>query len=491
MKEKNEKIKYYDSFATTRDSWRQKNNYYHHKIQSLVRFLIPENCNVLDVGCGTGDLLASIKPVRGVGIDFSEKMIVEAQKKYNNGLHSHLNFQVSDIEMLGMDETFNYILMSDVVGDLNDVWQAFRNVRNVTDEKSRVVITYYNTLWEPILTIGEKLGLKMPQPVQNWLSPGDIKNLLDLNGFEVIREGQELILPKNIFFISFLINSFFSHFPIIKKLGLTNYIVAKKIKQPLASQKNISVTVLIPCRNEKGNIRTAIERMPEIGSHTEILFVDGNSNDGTVEEIEKIISEYKDKDIKLIHQISPDSDVGGNHGLMLSLGKGDAVRKGFDAAEGDVLIILDADLTVPPEELPRFYDAIIEGKGDLINGTRLVYPMEKEAMRFLNILGNKFFSMLFSWILGQRIKDTLCGTKVITKENYKKIAENRWFFGDFDPFGDFDLLFGAAKQNLKIIELPVHYKERQYGEIKIERFKHGLILLKMSFFALFKLKFRF
>ena len=227
-----------------------------------------------------------------------------------------------------------------------------------------------------------------------------------------------------------------------------------------------------------------------------MLFVDGNSTDGTIEEIEKMIEKYKDKkDIKLIHQIPKDvkekelkDDLETPPDKMLKLGKGDAVRKGFDAAQGDILMILDSDLTVPPEDLPKFYDAIAEGKGEFINGTRLVYQMDKEAMRTLNILGNKFFSLLFTWLLGERIKDTLCGTKVLLKKNYETIKEGRAYFGDFDPFGDFDLLFGAAKQNLKIIEVPIRYRRRTYGEIKIERFKHGLILLKMSAIAFKKLK---
>jgi len=490
MKLKKEKIAHYNSLAAKRDEWRRKNDYYHQKILSLLAFLIPENASVLDIGCGTGSLLAALKPRKGVGVDFAEEMIKEAKTKYNPVEYPELNFQEGDVEELKIDDVFEYIVISDVVGDLNDVWKAFRKIRTVSDENSRIVINYYNAMWEPILTIAEKLGLKMPQPHQNWLAAGDIKNLLDLNGFEVIKEGQGLLFPKSIPLISNFLNSVFANLPFIQNFGLTNYIVARKVSQPIAVEQHLSVTVLIPCRNERGNIRSAIERVPDMGKHTEILFVDGNSNDRTVEEIEKVIEEYSDKDIKLLHQIPPGSNMGSDNGLMLSLGKGDAVRKGFDAAQGDILMILDADLTVPPEELPRFYDALVEGKGDLINGTRLVYPMEKEAMRFLNILGNKFFSLFFSWILGQRIKDTLCGTKVLTKVSYQKIAKNRAFFGDFDPFGDFDLLFGAAKQNLKIIELPVHYKERTYGEIKIERFKHGLILLKMSLFALLKLKFR-
>ncbi|MBM3395148.1 MAG: glycosyltransferase family 2 protein, partial [Betaproteobacteria bacterium] len=235
-----------------------------------------------------------------------------------------------------------------------------------------------------------------------------------------------------------------------------------------------SVTVVIPCRNEQGNIEAAIRRLPAFGSSQEVLFVEGNSTDGTREEIERVIRAYPGRTIRLLAQPGK--------------GKGDAVRTGFAQATGDVLMILDADLTMPPEDLPKFYRALIGGKGEFINGCRLVYPMEQQAMRMLNLLGNKFFSLAFSWLLNQRIKDTLCGTKVLSREDYRRIADNRAYFGDFDPFGDFDLLFGASKLNLKIVEVPIRYRARSYGETNIRRFAHGWLLLKMTVYAFFKLK---
>jgi glycosyltransferase involved in cell wall biosynthesis len=171
------------------------------------------------------------------------------------------------------------------------------------------------------------------------------------------------------------------------------------------------------------------------------------------------------------------------------VGKGDAVRRGFAIASGDMLMILDADMTVPPEDLPRFYEVLRSAKGDFANGVRLVYPMEDQAMRYLNMVGNKFFSLAFSWLLGQPIKDTLCGTKVLWKVDYDLIVANRSYLGDFDPFGDFDLLFGAAKLNHKIVDLPIRYRERKYGTTNIQRWKHGWLLLRMVLFAARRIKF--
>ena len=493
MKTKSEKIEHFNKIAPYRDYWRRKNSYYYRELEKLLTFLVPEGSNVIEVGCGTGDTLASLKPSRGRGIDFSSEMIRLSREK-----HPSLRFEVDDLEDLKIREAFDYIICSDLVGELTDIWKAFREMRKLCHRNSRIIITYYNYLWEPLVRTGEMLGLKIPQDYQNWLSLEDIGNLLYLNGFEVIKKGHKVLMPKNIPIITALSNRVLANLPFLKELSLVEYVVARPLKgfRKLAGESEYSVSVIVPCRNEYGNIEGAVERIPQMGKHTEIIFVDGNSTDGTVEKIEEMIEKYKGvKDIKLIHQIPGkimngeyEKDLGQLQNKMLKLGKGDAVRKGFDAATGEILMILDADLTVPPEDLPKFYNAIAEGKGDIANGTRLVYQMEKDAMRLLNILGNKIFALIFTWLLDQTIKDTLCGTKVLTKENYLKIVKNRSFFGDFDPFGDFDLLFGAAKQNLKIVEIPVQYKSRKYGDVKIERFKHGLILLRMSWIGFKKLK---
>lgn len=489
MKSKQEKIDYSNAMASEREMWRARNRYYHASLAKLVDFLIPGGKSVLDLGCSTGSLLVSLERNNAVGLDFSAEMLAVA--RHRTDLPEGIRFIEGDVEQLELTEKFDYVLLSDVIGELQDVWVAIRNLHLVTHEDSRVIITYYNALWEPVLKLAEKFGWKMPQDYQNWLSLRNIENLLRLNDFEVISSGYDLLLPKYIPCLSLLINKYIAKLPIVNQLCLSNYIVARPQRKNDPPVSDPTVTVLIPCRNEKGNIENAVKRVPALGSHTEILFVDGNSNDGTVEEIERLIRKYEGrKDIKLMHQVPPGSEDGAGHGRMLKLGKGDAVRKGFLRANGDILMILDADLTVPPEDLPKFYHALVESKGEFINGSRLVYPMEKEAMRFLNKIANKFFGVMFSWLLGQQVTDTLCGTKALYKKDYLKIVEGREFFGDFDPFGDFDLLFGAAKQNLQIREVPIRYRERVYGDIKIERFKHGILLFKMTWIAMKKLKFR-
>ncbi|PIT88132.1 MAG: glycosyl transferase [Candidatus Magasanikbacteria bacterium CG10_big_fil_rev_8_21_14_0_10_36_32] len=462
---------YFNKISNERDKWRRRNSYYHKDIQFLLSFLIPRQSKVLDVGCSTGDVLASIHTNVGKGIDFSPAMVAVAKSKYPS-----LNFEVMDVENLELNEKYDYIILSDVIGFLNDVQGTFQGLHKVSHNKTKVIITCCSQFWEPALKLFGKLHLKMRQPIQNWLSRGDIENILYLAGFEVIKKGERLLCPKYIPLISTFLNNVVAKLPLIRRLCLVNYFIARpKTGNQITSIPAATVSVIIPARNEKGNIEDAIKRVPKMGEHTEIVFVEGHSTDETLQEMERVKIAYPNVDIKILVQDGK--------------GKGDAVRKGFDAACGDILMILDADLTVRPEELPKFYQAITNGAGEFINGSRLVYQLENDSMRTLNIAGNKFFSLMFSWLLDQRIKDTLCGTKVLRKENYEKIKKGREFFGDFDPFGDFDLLFGAAKLNLKIIDLPIRYQARSYGITNISRFKHGWLLLKMVLFAMRKIKF--
>ena len=465
---KQEIIERFNRLAAERQHWIERNRYYYEKQRKYLKFLICEGASVLEIGCGTGDLLNALKPRRGVGIDFSPEMLAVARARY-----PHLEFRDADVETLEeWGEKFDFIVIADVVGHLQDIQETFTRLRYLCRPETRIVISYYNFLWEPILGLGEMLGLKMPQQYQNWLSSEDICNLLALTQFQVVNTESRLLIPKRIPWVSDFTNRYLASLPGIRNLCLCRYIVARPVH--LREKRDFSTTIVVPCRNEKGNVEEAIRRVPSFGGHQEIIFVEGNSTDGTREEIERVIRAYPGKDIKLLVQDGR--------------GKGDAVRKGFAAAREEILMILDADLTVPPEDLPKFYLALAEDMGEFINGCRLVYPMERQAMRFLNLLGNKFFSIMFTWILNQRFKDTLCGTKVLFKKDYEKILRGRDYFGDFDPFGDFDLIFGAVKRNLKIMEVPIRYRERVYGSTNISRFKHGWLLLKMTIFAYRKIK---
>ena len=461
-------LDYFEKTAPKRDKWKRRNRFYQKNIEKQFSFIIPEGSTVLELGCSTGDLLNVVKPSIGIGVDFSKTAIEIAKKKY-----PHLDFYVADAIDFKPGISIDYIIISDLITSIWDVQAFFHNIRSYVNPRTKIIISSYNYLWEPVLNLGEFFGLKAKQPLQNWLSIKDIENILHLEGFEIVKVEKKLLFPKFIPLFNLIVNKFLANLPGINSLDLIQFITARPI---YSEPKEFSVTIVVPARNEKGNMENAIKRTPKFGTHQEFIFIEGNSSDGTYEEMLRVQHAYPEVDMKVMKQTGK--------------GKGNAVREAFDVATCDILMILDADLTTPPEDMPKFYEALRNNKGEFINGCRLVYPMEGEAMRFLNYLGNKFFGWFFSFILGQRLKDTLCGTKVLFREDYKKIIANRHYFGDFDPFGDFDLLFGAAKLNLKITEVIVRYRDREYGSTQISRFTHGWLLIKMSLFAARKIKFK-
>jgi SAM-dependent methyltransferase len=460
-----------DQLASERQRWIERNRYFYENDRRYMRLLIPKGARVLDLGCGIGDLLAALEPSYGVGVDFSTNMIEEARQRY-----PHLEFCVGDIEdpsfMTSLEGRFDYIVLSDVIGSLDDCETTLEGIQALCTRNTRLVIAYHSNYWEWVLKIAELIHFKMPQEEQNFFADVDIIGLMNLTDFEVVRLTRRQLVPRQLLFLGPLVNRYIATLPVIQRLCLRNYVVGRSVRPPMVWPR--SVTVVVPCRNERGNIEGAVSRTPRFCDDMEILFAEGHSSDGTLDEIYRVIDAYPQYDIKVIQQDGT--------------GKADAVFKAFDQARGEVLMILDGDLTMPPESLPKFWKALAEGKGEFINGTRLVYPVEGQEMRFLNYLANRIFSVLFSWLLNQRLTDTLCGTKVLTRECYDKIKENRSYFGDFDPFGDFDLIFGAAKLNLRIVEVPIRYVPRTYGTTQISRFSHGLLLLRMVVFAYRKLK---
>ena len=459
----NTRREFYETRAPFRA--RESARYYHLLLQKYFSFLVPAGERVLELGCGLGNLLAAVKPARGVGVDFSAAMVEQARQR-----HPELQFHTADAGEWPSPEQFDYILLSDLVNDLPDVQRVFEQALRHATPDTRLVLNFFNHLWRPVLGFAERIGAKSPTLVQNWLSLADIRNLLHLAGWEVVKTDSRILLPLRIPLIAPLLNRWLA--PFLRHLCLSVFVVARP--RP-AQSRQYTCSVIIPARNEAGNIEGAVLRTPDMGAGTELIFIEGHSRDNTWEEIQRVAAKYPQRKITCLKQQSQ--------------GKGGAVREAFAQATGDILFILDSDLTMPPEDLPKFYQVAASGLADFINGVRLVYPMENQAMRFMNMIGNKFFSMAFSWLLGQPIKDTLCGTKVLFRRHYELIAKNRAYFGDFDPFGDFDLLFGAARLNLRIVDLPVRYRARTYGETNISRWKHGWLLLRMVWFAAKRLKF--
>ena len=446
---------------------------FHAQILRHYRRHVPAGSRVLEVGCGASYLLAGLEPTRGLGVDFSPTMLVKARERNVSAIT--IDFQLLDIQKTVITEKFDYIILDYLTGYLTDIQATLNNLQFSAHERTRLHITTLNTLWLHPLRLAEGMGAVMPQPPSNWLSHHDLINLLELSGWEVISFERLQLFPFEWPWFSSFLNNILVRLPFIRHFGITLAITARPRRAcPIAGE--ISCSVIVPARNESGNIRPALERIPVLGRRTEIIFVEGNSRDDTWDAIQREVAAYR-----------------GPH-LVRALkqpgrGKWDAVRTGFAAAQGAVLVVQDADLTAPPEDLTKFYEALASGSAEFVNGSRLVYPMEARAMRFLNLLGNKFFALALTFVLGQAVKDSLCGTKMLLRSDYERLLRRITLLGDFDPFGDFNLLFGAALLDLRIRDLPVRYKDRTYGETNISRFSHGWLLLKMTWFGLWNLKF--
>jgi SAM-dependent methyltransferase len=455
---------------------RQARGYFYGYLARVLAARVPPGQRILDIGCGTGDWLAGLRPSQGVGIDISQRAIDAARARHPDPSLRFLQGDGGDPAVLAAaGGPFDAVLIVNAVTHFTDVQRTFEALHTVCHPGTRILVYSYSRVWQPVLRLAELLGLKHAPPPESWLPPEEIRNMMALADFEVVRTDAQIVLPARIPVLAELANRYLGHLPGFEWLSLMYGIVARPGSARRSAAREPTVSVVIPCRNEAGHIRPLIDRLPGLAPGSEFLFVEGNSTDDTEAVIRAVVAENPDRPFRFLKQPGK--------------GKGDAVRHGFAHATGDVLLILDSDMGVAPEDIPKFVAALLRRKGEFINGSRLVYPMEGRAMRFLNLLANKAFALLFSWVLGQQVRDTLCGTKALFRADYEKIAANRSFFGDFDPFGDFDLLFGAARLNLRIVDLAVRYHERQYGTTNISRFRHGLLLLRMSLFAARKLKF--
>lgn len=421
--------------------------YYYTFIERLYSYTIPKNQRILHVGCADGFILRSCKPAYAVGVDDSVFAQTLAAR------HNDINIRFCDsLQAVQEEQVFDYVIVSaGWLTDTDDIHGVFKEVKKFCNADTRIIIEYQYSL--------------LP------VTPHDVKHLCTLAGFEIITEKRELLLSIGVPLLADFLNYAIARLPIISKLCLIRLYVMRIAPAQLSKSAEMNnryeVSVIIPCKNEAGNIEAAVTRMPQMGSVTELLFVDGNSRDATPEVMQQMIMRYPEKNITWFVQSGK--------------GKKNAVEEGFARAKGDIIMILDGDITVMPEELPKFYEALASGKGECINGSRLVYTMDARAMKMLNWVVNWAFGLILSYLIGQRVKDTLCGTKVFFKKDLKIITASKEFFGDIDPFGDFDILCGAAYCNLKILDMPVHYKSRTYGAPGIAFFKSGLQLLYMCF----------
>ncbi len=442
---------YFERMAPAWDYWHAKNRFYHHKMREIVQGMVPPGARVLELGSGTGDLLAALKPGRGVGLNLASGLTKLARCKF-----PHLEFQTVDVDQVTAPETLSpeYVVMTNMLDYVYDVWDLLENLKPLLTDRTLLIITTNNPLWAPLLYLASRIGQRIPDSPRNFITNRDIRSVLDLLGFDVVEEGLALPVPRRIPLVGDVLNALVPEIPVARYASSIQCLMARL----RAERRPVSCSVVIPCYNEEANIAECVRRVPSMGTWTEIVVVDDGSTDGTRKRVQEIMC--SDPRVRLIA-------FDRNHG------KANAVRAGFEAARGDVLMIVDADMTVMPEELPKFLKPLQDGTADFVNGTRLVYPMHGRAMRMARFLGNKAFCYLVSWVIRQRVSDTLCGTKVFFKRDYVRMP-----FAAHERWGDFGLLFGAARLRCRILEIPVHYQERQAGQSKMRAMREVWTFLR-------------
>jgi len=455
--------KFFDTLAPQRERDKRRHRTYYRDRERWLRRLIRPDASVLELGCGTGLTLSCLPQAKKTGIDFSPEMIRLAHER-----DPQTRYLVDDILQLEHRESHDYVLLLDTINFLRDVQRGLQEIHDkVCHDRTRLVITYYNFLWQPLFLFGEWLGWKTKFPEQNWLGRNDIEHLLRITGFEVVQRGERVLCPPGIPLLASLCNRFLVSLPLLRAFALVKYVIARPA--PRGHKTDYTVTVLSAVRNERGNIRRIVEAMPILGSRTELLFIEGHSTDGTWEELQEIVASYRGPlAVRALKQSGS--------------GKGSALHDGITESAGEILLVYDGDFTVHPDELRKLYDILSSGQAEFVNASRLVYPLQEGAMRLLNLLGNKIFSMLFTWLFSQRLVDVLSPVKGFFRRDYPSVTTR------MDPFGDFDFFLGAASRQLKMSEVPVHYLERSYGTTKIRRFRHGWSLLRMCFYGTRRLK---
>jgi SAM-dependent methyltransferase len=442
---------YFERIAPVWDHWHEKNRFYHGKMIELFRGMVPPGARIVELGCGTGDLLAALEPAAAVGLNVAEALTTLARRK-----HPEFQFDTVEVDQATIAPGLapEYVLLNNMLDYVYDVWDLLENLRPVVTGHTLLVMTSNNPLWGPLLRFASRIGQRVPDSPRNFITNRDIRSVLELQGFDVVEEGLALPVPRRIPLVAPLLNTLLPEIPVARYTSSIQYIAAR-LRVPRGV---LRCSVVIPCHDEEDNVAECVRRVPALGSETEIIVVDDGSTDGTRRRVEALM--HADPRIRLIAYDA-------NHG------KANAVRAGFEAARGDVLMILDADMAVRPEELSKFLKPLQNGTADFVNGSRLVYPMQGGAMKFANFLGNKVFCFLVSWIARQRVSDTLCGTKALLREDYlrmPRVGKERW--------GDFDLLFGAARLKLRILEIPVHYQERRRGTSKMRAMREVWLFLR-------------
>ncbi len=373
------------------------------------------------------------------------------------------------------NKKYKTIILTDLFEVSTDILELLSMVNKLLGKDGIIVICSINQKWNRILNLFERLNLKDGNQKRLFINSTIVLNIAKVTGLEFVTQRNKQIFPFRMLGLGSLINNILEILFFPFSFGIRIYSILNQ-QEKFNEEKKYSKSIIIPAKNEEKNLKPLLNQIPELEEDHEIILAIGDSEDKTYE-VAKEIKEARcwPFEVKVIKQTGK--------------GKANAVWEAVEEASKEVIIILDADISVNPETIVQFNSVIDTGKASFVNGTRLIYGMESGAMRIVNNLGNRIFQYIVSIIIGQKITDSLCGTKVFFRKDFNKIKLWKELVQMKDPFGDFDMIFTAGYFGLKILEIPVRYQARVYGVTQIKRFRDGykLIIYLLNSIKIFKM----
>ncbi len=410
--------------------------------------------------------------ILGQNIDSNKIFIKEIDEQYQIKHKDNIHYVNENIENILSD--CDTVVISDIEHQLNPA-KNLLNLSRIVGDNTKIILLSKNMVWMILIKI-LKLFFSFSPKKNNFLPSSYLDNLYSSCNLELIRQEKIIALPINIPFLTKIINRIF-RLPLLNFFCMSNIAILKKKIKNSSNHKDLKISFIIPCKNEQDNIKVFEQKINENTEPDEYLFGDDNSSDKTSDEIDKLIEKLSDK--KIIKYNGP------------GICKSENVYKGIDLSSGDIIVIYDADHTVSFEDIKFSVSIMKKTNVDFINCTRMIYPQKDGAMKFANFIGNTIFASLFSLLFKKKITDTLCGTKIFYKKDWEKIKENTSQWGMKDLWGDFDLLIGAYKNNLKITEVPVTYYERRENETKMTSLiSNTLRMFFIVIYSYYKLRLR-
>tara|TARA_B110000977_G_scaffold125183_1_gene160299 strand:+ start:1495 stop:2904 length:1410 start_codon:yes stop_codon:yes gene_type:complete len=456
-------LNYYLKNKESRENFLKKKNFLFDEISKALNYLINDSNYVKFFCCGNSSIVNKVN---------SKNIYINEIN--NTFINSLTKSEIKKEDEINKNLNFDHIVIADIEHQ-KFITKNLIDLNEKIDNECRVIVLSKSIFWSTLINFYKKIKNIGPDK-NNFLPYSNLRKIFLNTNFEIVKNEKIIFFPFQFSLLTKFINQIF-RFPVLNFFCMINLTVLKKVQKKNYQAEGKKISFIIPCKNEGGNIKFFYEKIINSTINAEFLFGNDNSSDNTLDEIKKLQQAIPNKEIKIYD----------GPGVC----KSENVYKGINLASGEIILIYDADLTVSFDDLVNSINLLLKTDADFINCTRMIMPQQKNAMKFLNFYGNLFFAFLFSILFKQKITDTLCGTKIFFKKDWEQIKKYNNTWGAKDLWGDFDLLLGAYKNNLKIVENPISYTDRKEDETKMTGIiKNSIRMLIITFVAYYKLRIR-